>query len=98
MTLPAEVLVHAMQLESDPVKAAKLILKYAAKRDRVAARKAKAAAIMLAAKKQVAELMHDDICEHDVRKAHCDPSGNGDTAYECLICGEWLYEKAVRFT
>ena len=37
-------------------------------------------------------------CEHEFCESHGDPSGNGDSEEQCLICGEWIGQKAVRFT
>ena len=37
-------------------------------------------------------------CEHEFCESHGDPSGNGDSEEQCLICGEWIGHKPVRFT
>ncbi len=37
-------------------------------------------------------------CKHEFCESHGDPSGNGDSEEECLICGEWIGRKSVRFT
>lgn len=98
MTLPVEVITHAIRSTPYPERAAELIQKYESLRGRVEARKQKADAILSNAKKQVEALLKEQLCLHEVRKRHSDPSGNNDTPEECLICGELLHEKPVRFT
>lgn len=98
MGLPKEVIAHAIRSTPYPEKAAELIEKYESRREQVAARRRKAKSIMERAEKEVEAIMQMEICQHEIRKNHGDPSGNGDSEEECLICGEWLHEKPVRFT
>jgi hypothetical protein len=98
MGLPSEVLAHAIRSTPYPEKAAELIQKYESIRDRVAARNAKAEAIVREAEKKAKTLLAEPLCAHEVTKTHGDPSGNGDNSEECLICGEWASERSGRFT
>jgi hypothetical protein len=98
VALPKEVIAHAIRSTPSPEKAAELIEKYESRREKVAARRRKAQSIRDRAEKEIEAIMQMEICNHEIRKTHGDPSGNGDSEEECLICGEWLHEKQVRFT
>jgi predicted nicotinamide N-methyase len=58
----------------------------------------KVEAIKKNAASKVAELMAEEICKHEITKYHGDPSGGSDSSEQCLICGDWIYEKSARFT
>jgi len=90
MGLPLEVIAHAIRSTPCPETAADLIAKYESRREKVAARRRRAQSIRDRAEKEIEAIMQMDICQHEIRKTHGDPSGNGDSSEECLICGEWL--------
>jgi hypothetical protein len=98
MGLPKEVIAHAIRSSPSPDKAAELIEKYESRREKVAARRRRAQSIRDRAEKEIEAIMQMDICQHEIRKTHGDPSGGSDRSEECLICGEFLSEKQVRFT
>lgn len=98
MGLPKEVITHAIKSSASPEQAAELIETYESRREKVAARRRKAQAIRERAAVEIQAIMEMEICQHEILKRHGDPSGNGDSEEECLICGEWLHKKTVRFT
>lgn len=99
MSLPREVLKYIMESTSGcSEKSIDLIMEYESIRQRVADRNRRVATIKREAEERITDLMNQKICKHQVTKTHGDPSGNGDTTIECLICGEFIRERSVRFT
>lgn len=98
MTLHKEVIRHALSVTSCAEDAAELLNHYQSMRNRVVDRDARIAKIRKKAEDDVRKLLSGSFCKHEVRKYHRDPSGGSDSHEECLICGEMLYEKPVRFT
>lgn len=98
MSLPVEVLTHAIRWSKTPEAAAQLILVYEDMQRRVAERKRDAASILKIANARVAEMMLEVLCDHTVTKRHADPSGGSDSHETCLICGEIITHKEARFT
>lgn len=98
MSLPKEVLIHAIKTTGSPEKAAALYSEYEQIRQKAISRVLKVQGIRSKADEDIAKILADKICRHDVRKTVGDPSGNGGSYEECLICGENIYERAVRFT
>jgi hypothetical protein len=90
MGLPKEVIAHAIRSTPSPDKAAELIEKYESRREQVQARRRRAEAMRERVELEISAMMQMEICQHEVKKTHGDPSGNGDSSEECLICGEWL--------
>jgi hypothetical protein len=90
MGLPKEVIAHAIRSAPSPDKAAELIEKYESRREKVQARRRRAEAMRERVELEISLMMQMEICQHEVKKTHGDPSGNGDSSEECLICGEWL--------
>lgn len=98
MTLHADVLKHVISSTGTPEEAVELIQKYESIHRQVVERKQRIDVIWKRAKKETDKLMEEQLCSHEIRKTHGDPSGNGDNEEECLICREWLKKKEVRFT
>jgi hypothetical protein len=98
MSLPKEAIVFIIKNAASPEAAANLIAKYEQVQSRVASRGAIIGRIRSEAEKRIKKLLAEKICDHPVVKNHGDPSGNGDSSTECLICGEWVRERAARFT
>jgi hypothetical protein len=90
MGLPKEVIAHAIRSTPSPDKAAELIEKYDSRREKVQARRRRAEQMRERVELEISAMMQMEICQHEVKKTHGDPSGNGDSSEECLICGEWL--------
>lgn len=98
MSLPVEIITYAIRSTESPEKAAELIHKYEDIRNRVEARKKEVTETMSNAKKKAESLMKEQLCQHEVIKRLRDPSGGSDREEQCLICGEYLYQKEPRFT
>lgn len=98
MTLHKEVIRHAMSVTDCAEEAAELLSHYQAVQQRVADRQSRIDRIKKKAEDDIRKLLSASFCKHEVRKYHGDPSGGSDSHEECLICGEMLYEKPVRFT
>jgi hypothetical protein len=90
MALPKEVIAHAIRSTPCPESAAVLIAKYESRREKVQARRRRAEQMRERVELEIFAMMQVEICQHEVKKTHGDPSGNGDSSEECLICGEWL--------
>jgi len=90
MGLPKEVIEYAIQSTTDATAAASLICTLESRREKVQARRRRAEAMRERVEIEIAAMMQMEICQHEIRKNHRDPSGNGDSSEECLICGEWL--------
>lgn len=100
MVLNREAIAHAVRVTETPEEAADLIARYVMLRDCVTARRLRAEKILSDARKQVADLMKEVICTHDVVKQNPYPSGGRDAEYFCLVCGERLggSQDDARFT
>lgn len=98
MALHEETLVWVIRNWPKAEEAAKMILEIENAQRKVAERKREAESIMSLARAQVAQMMREELCSHQVRKTHADPSGNNDSCEQCLICGETLTNKTPRFT
>lgn len=98
MTLPREVVLTVLSRGLTPEQAADKLEEYTRIRERVAANKRKSQDMIADTNAAVKALLDSVKCPHEVTCSHGDPSGNGDTAYECLVCGEWVYDKQVRYT
>ena len=90
MGLPKEVIEYAIQSTADAASAAALICTLESRREKVQARRRRAEAMRERVELEISLMMQMEICQHEVKKTHGDPSGNGDSSEECLICGEWL--------
>jgi hypothetical protein len=90
MGLPKEVIEYAIRSTADVSAAALLIDTFDSRRDKVQARRRRAQAMRERVELEILAMMQIEICQHEVTKTHGDPSGNGDSSEECLICGEWL--------
>jgi hypothetical protein len=98
MGLPRELVLRVIQMADSPEDAANLLQEYECRRERVSHRDKKVEGIKKNAALKVAELMAEEICHHEITKCHSDPSGGSDRSEECLICGDWICDKLVRFT
>jgi len=98
MDLPAEVVLRVLHRGLAPEDTVKLLQDYSDIRAKVLDRDRKIAKIRKTAQEQVKKLEDEVFCNHDVTKSHGDPSGGSDSHKECLICGDNIYEKCVRFT
>lgn len=50
------------------------------------------------AEKKIKELEAQQLCTHEFVETHGDPAGGSDSEDWCLVCGECVTRKAVRFT
>lgn len=50
------------------------------------------------AEKKIKALRDQQLCQHEVIETHGDPSGGSDSEDWCLVCGDCVTRKAVRFT
>lgn len=50
------------------------------------------------AEKKIKELESQQLCQHEFVETHGDPSGGSDSEDWCLVCGDCVTRKAVRFT
>lgn len=99
MTRLAEIIKHAIkQHPDDPDAAANLVVKYETIRQNVENRRATIKSIRVKAEESIRQLESQMLCEHPLRKYHGDPSGGSDSSEECLICGDLISRKSVRFT
>lgn len=99
MTMSVDLIKHAMlQHPNDPDAAASLVVKYATIRQNVENRRATIKSIRAKAEESVRKLEGQVLCEHELRMYHGDPSGGSDSSEECIVCGELLCRKTVRFT
>ena len=96
--LPREVLLQVLRTHSDPEIAAGFIEEYSLRRKRAVQRMLDIEALKKKAAKEIQKLCDEVICEHEITKNHGDPSGGSDSYEECLICGEEVPRKSVRFT
>jgi hypothetical protein len=96
--LPREVLLYVLRKHSDPEIAAGFIEEYSLRRKRAVQRMVDIEAVKKKAAKDIQKLCDEVICKHEITKNHGDPSGGSDGYHECLICGEEVREKSVRFT
>ena len=96
--LSKELVVHVLKNHPDPDLAAELLDHYASLRRRAYERVLMVSAIKKRAAKEIQELCDEVICKHEITKTHGDPSGGSDRYEECLICGEEVPGKPVRFT
>jgi hypothetical protein len=81
-----------------PDEEADLLREYGKRRDAAIARDRAIEKIEIDSAKKIAALRAKIICTHEETKSHGDPSGGSDSHEECLICGDCIYEKRVRFT
>lgn len=96
--LPREVLIHILRTHNNPEVAAGYIEEYSLRRKRAVQRTVQIEALKKKAAKEIQKLCDEVICEHEITKNHGDPSGGSDSYEECLICGEEVPRKSVRFT
>jgi hypothetical protein len=98
MVMHVEVIKYALEHTESAEAAAAMILQFEQVQQNIVNRDAKVAAINKKAKQQIADLMHQRICDHEVQRFCPDPSGGSDSGRQCLICNVWLDDKPVRFT
>lgn len=98
MNLSQEVLMSILRRGLTPEEEANLIIEYSERRVKVEERYRKIEKLKNDTDSKIAKLLAEVICKHELRKNHGDPSGGSDSTEECLICGEFLHEKSVRFT
>ena len=89
ISLPEPVVLHVMQSMPRVEMAMETLKVYSESRRLTAQRKQRIAQIKKEAEQQIKELMAEQLCIHPLTTEHGDPSGNGDSMTECLICGEW---------
>lgn len=54
--------------------------------------------IRIDAEKKIKELEAQQLCAHEFIETHGDPAGGSDSEDWCLVCGDCVTRKAVRFT
>lgn len=96
--LSKELVVHVLKNHPDPDLAAELLEHYASLRRLTHERILAIEAVKKKAAKDIQKLCDEVICKHEITKNHGDPSGGSDSYEECLICGEEVPRKSVRFT
>ena len=98
MALSREVILHVFRTASSATEAADALLRLETIRDKVIERSRKIALMKSQTDSAIRKMMEQVLCKHDVRSTHGDPSGGSDSYEECLICGEAIVRKSVRFT
>ena len=93
-----EVIEFAIRSTSSPEEAADKIERYERIRARAVERSRKIAMMKSQTDNDIRKMMQLSICNHEVRKTHGAPSGGSDSHEECLVCGEQISQREVRFT
>ena len=98
MNVSDELVRKVLKMGLTPDEEADLLREYGKRRDEAEKRDREILRIEEDAKKKISALKGRTSCKHEITRYHGDPSGGSDSHEECLICGDCIYEKRVRFT
>ena len=98
MNVSDELVRKVLKMGLTPDEEADLLREYGKRRDETEKRDREILRIEEDAKKKISALKSRTSCKHEITRYHGDPSGGSDSHEECLICGDCIYEKRVRFT